>query len=276
MTAMSKRLTWAPILIRAIEIVESYATSVTLRQLFYRLVAENFLPNLRSYYQRLSSYSAEGRRNGTFPELLDRKSTIEQPASFASPEDAKQFLRDLYRRDRTEGQKWTILLGVEKAGISAQLEDWFTDPLGIPHVAWGGYASQTLVDMVRRYVEGKGRPAVLIYAGDLDPSGEDIDRDFIERTGCFAETVRVGLNEDQVSEYRLMQNFLDPEVMEKLKKDPRKKRFIERHGSLMQYELDGIDPNTLRDLYRSALADYWNERTYKQVLKREEQEKKQL
>jgi hypothetical protein len=168
------------------------------------------------------------------------------------------------------------MLGVEKAGMSAQLDEWFTEPLGIPHVAWGSYASQTLVDMVRRHVEQQGRPAVLIYAGDLDPSGEGIDRDFIARAGCFAETVRIGLNEEQVREYKLEQNFLDPEIMDKLKKDPHGKRFMERHGSLMQYELDGIEPNTLRGLYRSALADYWDERAYKRVLKRERLERKQL
>ena len=58
----------------------------------------------------------------------------------------------MYRRDRTAGQAWTVVLGVEKAGISEQLDAWFTDPLGIPHVALGGYASQTLVDEVGLYV----------------------------------------------------------------------------------------------------------------------------
>src|SRR5207245_595857 len=108
-----------------------------------------------------------------------------------------------YRRDRTEGQKRTIVLGVEKAGMSAQLDAWFTEPLGIPHVALGGYASQTLCREVLRYIDPRNRPAVLIYAGDFDPSGEDIDRDFVRRVRGFDEVHRVALNAKQVREYNL-------------------------------------------------------------------------
>jgi hypothetical protein len=160
-----KRYEWAPVLDVGRAVVESYDTGVTLRQLFYRLVAGHHLPNVQSYYRRLSSMTAQGRRDGTFPDLLDRTSRIERPVSFAGPAEARSFLRDLYRRERTEGQEWTIVLGVEKAGMSAQLDAWFTDPLGIPHVALGGFASQSLCDKVARDIARQGRPAVLIYAG---------------------------------------------------------------------------------------------------------------
>jgi hypothetical protein len=270
-----KRLKWSVVLAHAAEIVGSYTTRVTLRQLYYRLVADNTLPNLRSYYQRLSRVTAEARRDGTFPDLLDQTSRIETYRSFRGVEEARTWLRDLYRRDRTEGQPWTIILGVEKAGMSAQLDDWFTRPLGIPHVALGGYASQTLCDQVARYVRRRKRPAVLLYAGDMDPTGEDIDRDFEERTGYFKDVVRVALNEAQVEQYGLVQNS-DAEVMEKLERDKRSKGFLERHGSLMQYEVDGLDPNTLRDLYQFALEDYWSEESYQEVLSREERERGEL
>ena len=73
--------------------------------------------------------------------------------------DALDWLRDLYRKDRTEGQDVTIILGVEKAGMSAQLDQWFTDDLGLPHVALGGYASQTLAGQVQEYIKAYKRPA---------------------------------------------------------------------------------------------------------------------
>jgi hypothetical protein len=62
------------VLPRAREIVESYDTGVTLRQLFYRLVADTVmpipLPNTQSKYIYLSRITAEGRRDGTFPDLV--------------------------------------------------------------------------------------------------------------------------------------------------------------------------------------------------------------
>ena len=70
---------------------------------------------------------------------------------------------------------------------------------GLPVMALGGYASQSYVDSVAADVERCGRPALLLYAGDFDPSGEDIDRDFLERSGRFSNVVRVALTPEQVT-----------------------------------------------------------------------------
>jgi hypothetical protein len=59
----SHRPNWPAILLRAAEIVESYDTSVTLRQLFYRLIAAQLLPNTQNSYKSLSRYTAEARRS---------------------------------------------------------------------------------------------------------------------------------------------------------------------------------------------------------------------
>jgi hypothetical protein len=263
---MTERLAWSEVLDHAATIVRSYNTGVTLRQLFYRLVADRTLPNTRSYYRHLSEHTARGRRAGTFPSLLDRRSQIEVPAHFTGIEDALGWLRYRYRRDRTEGQPWTIVLGVEKAGQSEQLHDWFTEELGIPHVALGGYASQSLAHQVAQYLYERKRPAVLIYAGDHDPTGEDIDRDFERRVGLFDKVVRVALNAEQLAEFGIPRNELDPAVERKLRNDPRAARFLERHGYLDQYEMDALDPHTLRDLYRSAIGDFWDDGQHQAVL----------
>jgi hypothetical protein len=47
------RLCWQPILEPAAEIVNSYDTMVTLRQVYCRLVAEGLIPNRLSSYNRL-------------------------------------------------------------------------------------------------------------------------------------------------------------------------------------------------------------------------------
>lgn len=273
---MTRRyLRWPPVLQHGVTIVGSYDTGVTLRQLFYRLVADETLPNTRSYYQTLSSYTAKGRREGTFPDLLDRTSRIERPSSYDGVDEVMDFVIDyLYRRDRTEGQDWTIYLGVEKAGLSAQLHSWFDD-LGLPIVALGGYASQTLCDAVRRDIEKQARPAALAYAGDLDPTGIDIDRDFVARVGVFDKVIRVALTPEQVEQYRLPFSF-DPEVMEKLEKDPRAAAFKRLYGGLQQYEVDALPPEVLRDLYRSAISEFWDEDAYNEVIAQEDDDVEQL
>lgn len=65
--ATRKNLKWQPILARAKEIINSYDTGVTLRQLFYRLVSEGLLPNTESYYHGLSREKTKAQRSGNFP-----------------------------------------------------------------------------------------------------------------------------------------------------------------------------------------------------------------
>lgn len=259
---------WKEILRTAEEIVLSYDTSVTLRQLFYRLVAAEVLPNTRSAYTSLSKYTAEARREGWFPDLMDRTRNIYEYRTFTSPEDAREYISKIYRRDRTEGQEYSIYLGVEKEGIVEQLSSWFGD-LGLPIISLKGYSSQSYVTQVMEHAQDRGRPAVLIYAGDFDPSGLDIDRDFRERTNCFDAVVRIALNEDQITEYDL------PPQMGKAT-DSRAGAFIKKYGKLVQVELDALPPDVLRGLYRDAIFDFFDLSTWEQVKEIEQREREQL
>ena len=264
------RTDWTAVLEHADPIVNSYAdTSVTLRQLFYRLVADGTLDNTTTQYKTLSSRTAEARRNGTFPDLTDRTRAIHVPLTFNGPDDATGWLERIYRRDRTEEQPWSIYLGVEKAGMVQQLQRWFGDDLGIPILALGGYSSQSYVDEVAQHADSSDRPSVLLYAGDHDASGEDIDRDFIERTDCFDKVVRVALDARQVEEYELPPQPGKPS-------DSRAAAFVEKHGSLVQVELDALEPRDLRALYAAALEGFWDESAYERSLTREDEDLDEL
>ena len=139
----------------------------------------------------------------------------------------------------------------------------------MPILALGGYSSQTFTDDVADDVERDGRPAVLVYAGDFDASGEDIDRDFTDRSRCWAKVERIALNADQVIEYQL------PPQPGKVT-DSRAEAFTARHGALMQVELDALAPDTLRSLYENALARWMDASIYEQVLALEDDERNEL
>jgi hypothetical protein len=264
------RIDWPEVLDRAAEIAAGYSTPVTLRQLYYRLVAAMLLENTVTAYKGLSARTAQARRAGAFPYLMDPTRTIHRYRTFDGDESARDWLRRSYRRDRTEGQPWSVYLGVEKRGIVAQLQEWFGD-LGVPVLALGGYAGQGYVDDVIEDVSaaGQDRPAVLLHAGDHDPSGEDIDRDFIARADCFAKVERVALIAAQVEAYRL------PPQPGKTT-DSRAAGFIAKHGRLIQVELDALDPDDLHSLYQAAIDRYWDTSAYEAVLALEAEERGRL
>jgi hypothetical protein len=174
-------LDWPSIIERAKEIVDSYDTAVTLRQLFYQLVSRQLIPNLQQTYKRLSSLTAELRRRGEFPELMDANREIHRHAVWNSPAQLLAAAALQYRRDRTAGQDVSLYSGVEKRGIVAQLDAWFSNQLGIPVLPLGGYSSESYEREIQADSKATGRPVIIIYAGDFDPSGEDILRNSASR-----------------------------------------------------------------------------------------------
>jgi hypothetical protein len=262
------RLNWRDILKRGKEIVDSSAIGVTLRKLFYKLFSAGILPNTHSSYKTLSHCTAKARRAGTFPRLLDRTRGIIRRNEFGSADDALAALIRCYSHDRDADQSHSLYLGVEKRGIEDLLQHWFGDK-GIPILPLGGYASQTFADDVHDDIEEQGRPAVLIYAGDYDPSGKDISRDFIKRVGNFDEVIRVALNYQQVRKFKL------PEAPHK-ENDSRNASFLESEGHLMQVELDALEDEDLRKLYADVITKFWNPKIANRILKSEARERRRL
>jgi hypothetical protein len=269
-------LKWPPIIARAAEIVNSYDTPVSLRQLFYRLVAAELIPNTFSMYARLSSLTADARREGTFPSLADSNRTIHRYASWTGPADALRDTAACYRRDRTGGQDVALYIGVEKATLVAQVQSWFGD-LGIPILALRGYSSESYEREVAQdmdaYTNVNGCPIVVLYAGDFDPTGEDIVRNFkVQLTNRGVENwtlEQIALTDEQVGAYGL------PESVGK-DTDPRAVGFAERHGKLIQVEVEALAPDQLRDLYQRALDRLWNQDAYDEVLVLEHAERQKL
>jgi hypothetical protein len=269
----SERVSWPAVVARAAAIVEAEPVGMTLRGLFYRLVSEGRLRNTLGYYRTLSARTAEARRAGWFPALVDRGRRILRPLAFYGADDAQTWLRENYRRDRQEGQPWAVYLGVEKDALADVIASWF-DRLGLPLLPVRGYASQTFTDDVVADVEAAmdqgDRRSVLIYAGDFDPSGEDILRDFRVRTlDVFDRYERVALTREQVERYDL------PPQMGKAK-DSRAADFIRRHGRLIQVELDALPLATMRALYQDAIDRYLDTAKFEAVLPREEADRAEL
>lgn len=262
------RIDWQSVLRRAKQIVESYDTGVTLRQLFYRLVSEELIPNKQSTYNSLSSRTAQARRDGWFPDLVDRGRKIQRYQTFQNPAQSLSWLHDIYQLDRTIGQKVSIYIGVEKNGLLNLLVNWFGD-LGLPVIALSGYSSQTFCDDIVRDVASQKRPSVLIYGGDFDPSGVDILRDFKERTDCWDRTHRIALNPEHIERYNL------PPLPGKAS-DSRAAGFIAEHGELIQVELDALPPDILQGLYAQALRRYWNPEAYDAIMAKEEADRETL
>ena len=267
---------WPTILTEARRIALSYTTSVTLRQLHYRLVAAGtggYLNN-QTCYKQLSSLTAEARRAGTFPALSDRTRGVERPAAWSSPAAAMDALIEQYRRDNTEGQAFQTWVLYEKATLGAQIEAW-TDDYGVPSAALRGYSSESLEREIFDAMTNDGRPAVVWYVGDLDPEGEDIERNFkdqADRMGIvFHHWDRLTVLPAQITPLGLVPN---PGKTS----SSRAKGFIAKYGTLFQIEVEAVDPAVLETLITDALTEptWFNEKALKASLRKQKADIKRL
>jgi hypothetical protein len=288
---------WKAILQKARAIVKSYDTPVTLRQLHYRLVStpDLYFPNDTTSYGGLGKRTAALRRGESlyglddFPDLADDTRRIHEYPSYASPAEALLRAARVYNRDGQETQDYLIFLGVEKRGMVAQLDSWFTIPFDVPVVALGGYLTTPLRKKIISKCEIDGRPPVLLYAGDLDPTGIDIFRHIKEESGVewyaveqvalrVTQTDRLEVNnldELDKSDSRSV-NFLDnyrrlfPDEEDELDE------FAAEHGEDFQVELDALDPDDLRRLFEEALEEWHDEDKVDEVRERQADEQRKL
>ena len=256
---------WGPIILEAERVARSYTTAVTLRQLHYRLVASSTggYANKETDYTYLSKLTAEARREGHFPSLSDTTRRVVTPSHFIGPEEALTALADRFRLDRTRDQDYQVWVLFEKATLGAQVEAW-TAAHGLPTAALRGYSSESLEREVFDGMQDDGRPIVAFYIGDLDPEGEDIERNFLaqsERQGVsFKHWERLAVTPQQVTEYQLVANPGKPA-------STRATAFTQKHGRLFQIEAEAVDPGTLRTLVMNAIQDssWFDHETWDQV-----------
>lgn len=259
---------------RAAVIVTGYDAvgGCTLRQAYYRLVAEGLIPHTAPAYRRLSARLAQARRERQFPDLVDPLREVH--VSPAWP-DATAFLReaaDWFALDRTAGQASALYVACEKDTLRAQLTGWLQE-IGVPVLVVRGFGSQSYVQVVRQRAARDPRPNQLLYLGDFDASGSDIERDWVERTGCWASVERILLTHDQVREHGLV-------PAEGKAGDPRWPAFARRHhldpARPVQWEVEALDPVVLRRLVLAAVAPHIDRAVLETRIAEEERQRSRL
>ena len=174
------------------EIIEEYAMegyTLTLRQLYYQLVSRDVIPNKQSEYAKLSTLLVKGRMAGfvDWEAIEDRIRVPYREYWVTGVEGAIKDTIDQYKLDRQEGQDFYIELWVEKDALSGVLKR-VTNHYHIKLMVNRGYSSCTAMhDAYERFVEklAEGKKVVLLYLGDHDPSGLDMDRDIKSRLKEF-------------------------------------------------------------------------------------------
>jgi hypothetical protein len=262
------------------QILQSYFArgfTMSLRQLYYQLIARNTFPNNEQSYRRLGEIVSRARRAGLldWDMIVDRGREMHCPEFFAKPQDILQRAINSFKLDKWADQKNYIEVMVEKQALEGVLGP-VCAKLEVPFMANKGYSSDSAMyeaghRMRERHAIGKKRVHV-IYLGDMDPSGIDMTRDVGTRLRLYSmvpvEVHRVALNIDQVHHYNLPEN---PAKMS----DARAAAYVAEFGE-SSWELDALDLQVIADLVKDKVKDLRDNDRWQSSLRREEQQRESM
>lgn len=249
---------------------------LTLRQLYYRLVAANVIPNVDRSYKNLGSLLNDARLAGMvdWAAIEDRHRSLEIPSEWASVSDLVDAACRSFRLPRWEGQRSYVELWVEKDALAGVLEP-LANEAHAPLQVNRGYSSVTFLYNAASRLRAKRREGhenlVIGYIGDHDPSGEDMVRDIRDRLALFGADVdvrKLALTTAQVEEYA------PPENPVKLS-DSRATGYRERFGD-SSWEADALPPETLAEIVRAFFASVIDQEKMDEIIERENEGKEVL
>lgn len=295
---------------------EAWDSPMTVRQVFYRLVAEYGYEKTERAYGSLITYIARSRRayqhavleaDGDetlrdealqsaplipFPWIRDEKGQSVQESSYDDEADFLKTVRaaaEHMKLDRMEGQPRNIELWCEAAGMVPLMAE-IAEPYGIRISSGGGYDSVTAKHRLcqRALIEkrDKNRSTLVLHIGDFDPSGEGMFETLRDDVGQMVENYnyhatfevkRVALTEEQVIDWNV-------ETAPPKRQDSRRRRFVAQHPRIRAHlgsdditaQLEALTPPDLRRLMEDAIDAEIHRGAYNALRAKEEKVRKAL
>jgi hypothetical protein len=262
------------------EILSQYTMPLTLRQVFYRLVANYNYPNRNSAYSQLSKQLVVARER----EDIDETRIEDRSREFLGGDQGFDRLEEFldyrineflsspkyYYRKMWTGQPKFVIVWVEKDALSRIISS-IAERYNVITAPSRGYASYTYIKQAIENLPVDKEITILHFA-DHDPSGLDMTRDLQERfSDYFSEDIKVekvALTYNEVRKYNLSPNPTKTA-------DPRAREYVSKFGNQC-WELDAIEPNELQRLVSESIVKHIDAEKWNKTLEEEKQERQEL
>jgi hypothetical protein len=220
---------------------------MTLRQYFYRLIGGLLKPD---EYNSLKY----AKKNGIEDEILHPKMFLDRSRpsygtnTWDSLEDFLKILPNAFKLNYWKDEEYKVEIWTEKDALSQVLLSE-AETYRVPVRATRGYNSDTMD------YEWGGEDKIILYFGDFDPSGLDMDKK-LAKVKVHA-VYRVAMTEKQKQGLQSV-GIKDSEYAEQhgnKKGDPRAEAYKKLFGDRC-WELDVMEPSALRQLVRDSIERF--------------------
>lgn len=247
---------------------------LTLRQVYYQLVARGYIPNNERSYKNIGNLISDGRLAGLIDwyAIIDRTRNLRGNSHWSTPSSVIDSAMYSYRFDRWCDQPNYVEVWVEKdalVGIVASA----CGELDVPYFSCRGYTSQSEMWVAaQRFLRQEHRESrTILHLGDHDPSGIDMSRDIQDRLWMFGADIhvkRIALNMKQI------EKFNPPPNPTKLS-DARATGYISDYGYEC-WELDALEPKVITELITKEVKQLANMSLFRKVEDAEKKDKRDI
>lgn len=259
---------------KANEIISEYTMSLTVRQIYYRFVGEQLIPNNLNSYKNLTGTLARAREEGLidYESIVDRTRKPIKPNSWSSPESFFETVKYAYRRELLSDQETYIEVWLEKDALAGVIEP-ITAKYDIYLQIGRGYPSLSAIYQASERMQSEDDKEVkILYLGDFDPSGVDIQRDIGERLQNLF-TIPVVIDKLALTKTDITTHKLPPAPAKST--DSRYDSFVAKHGDI-SVELDALPPDVLVKKVEKGIEDNLDMVKYQAQLEFQKEDKNEI
>lgn len=242
---------------------------MTVRQVFYQLVAHRVIEKAERMYDSVQQNLVKMRKDKIIPFswISDNTRWIRKPDTYSSMQQMLRYSVQTYRRALWNEQGVYVEVWCEKDALAGLIIEE-TDPFDVPLMVSRGFSSITYLHEAAENIANKGKPAYIYYFGDHDPSGklipEVLERNLREYApGAEIHFTQIAITEDQIKQYNL--------PTRPTKKGSHKKDFVGE-----SVELDALPASVLRGLVRRCITQHIDPDIYNRTLETERMERETL
>jgi hypothetical protein len=256
---------------------EAEGLRLTVRQVFYQLVSRNHIENNEKKYKYVGRTLRDGRLAGLidWDSIEDRTRAFIRRTRWGSAKEILFSAACSFHMDMWEGQEIRPFVVIEKDALSGVLED-VCNEYDVPLLANKGYGSVSTLRAFARndlfpLLYPEGQKVVILYLGDHDPSGMEMQRVLGESLSLFAiggteyysgthrdriPVKRIALNQDQVEDLNLPPQFAK-------QTDNNYEKYVRLYGK-ESWELDAVGTKYLINLVKTEVSDLIDKKIWKE------------
>jgi hypothetical protein len=233
---------------------------MTVRQVYYQLVGREIIANRQSEYQNVSRLLTTLRRNDLLPwnAIEDRTRRVIEKRGVTDLESHidgnAQYLFGMYDRCLVQNQDNYVEIFTEKDALSSIIEDACLIYCTRVVVVRGQVSSTFVHQYAERADKAimRGQHPVILYIGDLDPSGLRIPVALAENLSGFhdidVDLRRIALTPEQVKRHNL------PASLDAVKPSDPNYKWFRGQGHCVAAEVDALHPGVLKECIIKGLC----------------------